>query len=100
MVKCTTIGRNNNFASNIKCVSKQKEQWKKSTVVTWMDLESIILSEVRQAEKDQYPMISLIYGIFKKWYKWTYLQNRNWLPVIEKFMITKGESWGKNKLAG
>ena len=29
----------------------------------WMDLEIIILSEVRQTEKDQYHMISLICGI-------------------------------------
>ena len=30
---------------------------------TWMDLESIILSEVSQADKDKYCMISLICGI-------------------------------------
>ena len=30
---------------------------------TWMDLESIILSEVSQKEKDKYHMISLICGI-------------------------------------
>ena len=30
---------------------------------TRMDLEIIILSEVRQKEKDKYHMISLIYGI-------------------------------------
>ena len=27
---------------------------------TWMELEILILSEVRQKEKDKYPMISLI----------------------------------------
>ena len=27
---------------------------------TWMDLESIVLNEVRQTEKDKYHMISLI----------------------------------------
>ena len=30
---------------------------------TWMDLETIILSEVSQKEKDKYHMISLICGI-------------------------------------
>ena len=30
---------------------------------TWMDLEIIILSEVSQAEKDKYHMISLICGV-------------------------------------
>ena len=32
-------------------------------VVTWMDLEIIILSEVSQKEKDKYHMISLMCGI-------------------------------------
>ena len=30
---------------------------------TWMDLETLILSEVSQKEKDKYHMISLICGI-------------------------------------
>ena len=30
---------------------------------TWMELESIMLSEISQSEKDNYHMISLIYGI-------------------------------------
>ena len=30
---------------------------------TWMDLEGIMLSEIRQTEKDKYYMISLICGI-------------------------------------
>ena len=38
----------------------------------WKDPGIIILSEV----KDKY-MILFIYGIFNKWYKWTYLQSRN-----------------------
>ena len=39
---------------------------------TWMDLDIVILSEVSQAQKDKYHMISLICGIYKKGYKWTY----------------------------
>ena len=31
--------------------------------VMWMDLEIIMLSEISQTEKDEYCMISLIYGI-------------------------------------
>ena len=31
--------------------------------VTWMDLESVILSEVSQTEKEKYHMTSLICGI-------------------------------------
>ena len=32
-------------------------------VTTWMDLESIMLSEISQKEKDKYHMISFICGI-------------------------------------
>ena len=32
-------------------------------VVTWMDLEDIMISEISQTEKDKYCMISLICGI-------------------------------------
>ena len=31
-------------------------------LATWMDLETIILSEVSQEEKDKYYIISFIYG--------------------------------------
>ena len=30
---------------------------------TWMDLESVLLSEVSQTEKEKYHMTSFIYGI-------------------------------------
>ena len=30
---------------------------------TWMELETLILSEVSQKEKDKYPVLSLISGI-------------------------------------
>ena len=30
---------------------------------TWMELEGIMLSEISQAEKDKYQMISLICGV-------------------------------------
>ena len=33
---------------------------------TWMDLEIVLLSEVSQTEKDEYPIILLICGILKK----------------------------------
>ena len=32
-------------------------------VTVWLDLENIMLSEIRQSEKDKYLMISLICGI-------------------------------------
>ena len=67
-----------------------------SFAATWMDLEIIILSEVSQKEKDKYHMISLICGIWKKRYKWTYLQNRNRpKDTGNKLMVTKGEGCGE-----
>ena len=35
-------------------------------VVRWMDLESVIQSEVSQKEKNKYRMLTHIYGIIKK----------------------------------
>ena len=62
---------------------------------TWMDLEIIIISEVRQISYDIAYMRNL-----KKWYKLTYLQNRNRLTDTEnKLMVTKGErGWRRDKL--
>ena len=37
-------------------------------VVMWMDLKSVILSEVSQKEKNKYHMLTHIYGIKKKWF--------------------------------
>ena len=58
-------------------------------VATWKHLEILTLSEVSQIEK------GLWYHLYmesKIRYKWTYLQNRNKLPVFEnKFMVSKGE---------
>ena len=34
-------------------------------VVRWMELESVIQSEVRQKEKNKYHMLMHIYGIYK-----------------------------------
>ena len=50
-------------------------------------------------DKDKYHMILLIYELKKKKYKWTHLQNRKRLTNVEnKFMVTKGERGGKDKL--
>ena len=35
-------------------------------VVRWMDLESVVQSEVSQKEKNKYRMLTHIYGILKK----------------------------------
>ena len=54
-----------------------------------MQLETSILSEVNQKEK-----YDTTYVEPKKWYKWTYLQNRNILTDFKnKHMVTKEERW-------
>ena len=40
-------------------------------------------------------------GSLKRWYKWTYLQNRHRLTDLEnKFMVTKGKGRVRGKLGG
>ena len=46
-----------------------------------------------QKEKDNYHMISLIRGILKRWYKWTYLQNKNRpIDTENKFTVPKRDN--------
>ena len=66
---------------------------------TWVDLKIDILSEVRYRKK-----IIIWYPLYaeskKKWYKWTYLQNRNRLTDLENeiYMITGETDEGKGLL--
>ena len=48
-----------------------------------MVLEIVILSEVSQTGKEKYCTHLLYAESKKKWYKWTYLQNRNRLSDLE-----------------
>ena len=58
---------------------------------TWIDLDVIILSEVKQT-KTNILWYNLYVETKKKRYKWSYLQNRTRFTDIEsKLMITKGE---------
>ena len=40
-----------------------KKEMNPTIATTWMELEGIMLSEISQAEKDKYEMISLICGV-------------------------------------
>ena len=42
---------------------KEKKRRNSAFETAWMDLEIIMLSEIRQSEEDKYHMISLICGI-------------------------------------
>ena len=60
---------------------------------TWMDLEIVTLSEVSRTKRNII-WYCLYVDSKKKWYKWTYLQNRNRLTDLEnKLMVTGGVGW-------
>ena len=68
-----------------------------SFMLTQMQLEIIILSDVRQRKKNT-TYITDRWNL-KKGYTRTYLQNRNRLTNIgNKLMVTTGESEGRDKL--
>ena len=58
-----------------------------SFVVIWMELESVIQSEISQEDKNKYHMLILL---CEKWYRWTYLQDGNRDPDIKRDMWTQG----------
>ena len=65
---------------------------------TRMDLEIIIVSKLDQTKTNtiRYLPNLLICGIFKKWYKWTHIENSNRPTHTEnKFMATKREKEGE-----
>ena len=57
---------------------------------TQTDLEIIILSEIFQ-RKTNIIWYQILYVESKKWYKWTYLQNRNRLTGRENLWLPKGK---------
>ena len=63
----------------------------RSFAETWVDLETVIQSEVSQKEKNKYHILMHICWICKNWYRWSYLQSRNRDTDVEnKCMDTKG----------
>ena len=52
-----------------------KKEWN-NAICSNMDATRDYHTKLSKSEKDKYHMISLIYGIYKIWHKWTYLQNR------------------------
>ena len=59
----------------------------------WMEPESIMLSEIRQAVKDKYHMISPLTGTL--WTKQTIMQNiTKDIEIKNKLTVTRGDSGG------
>ena len=80
----------------VKCYAVLKQNETGSFAETWMDLETIIQSEVSQKEKKN---INTYMWNQEKWYRSFYLQNRNRYTDIEnKCMDTKGEKGGLDEL--
>ena len=51
-----------------------------------------------KSSRNKYYMISLPWGILKKWFKGTYLQNRKRLTDIDGKLILPKEKGGKGKI--
>ena len=65
-----------------------------SFVETWMDLETVIQSEVSQKEKDKYCILTHMCNL-EKWYRRSYMQSRNRDTDVEnKHMDSKGGKGG------
>ena len=63
----------------------------------WLDLETLIQSEVSQKEENKYCIWTCICGIWKSWYRRPHLWGRNRDTDVEiKRMDTKGDKgrWG------
>ena len=65
----------------------------------WVDLESIMLSEINHPEKDKYSMLSLICGIKKKKKKRMRITKQiqktiHWLPVRRGKEEGQDRGWG------
>ena len=60
-------------------------------VVRWMDLESVIQSEVSQKEKNKYSMLTRIYAILKK-------KRKNWLEEPRGKMRIKMQTYKRMDL--
>ena len=60
---------------------------------TWMELETLILSEVSQKEKDKYHMASLIFGI-NIMAQMTLSTEKKIMDLENRLVVAKGEGVG------
>jgi len=65
---------------------------------TWMDLESVILNEVSQTEKEKYHMTFLICGIQKGMLQMNLLtKQKQTLRLGEQTYGFQGKGWGRGR---
>ena len=64
---------------------------------TWMELETVILSEVSQKEKDKYHMISLISGIYYT-AQMNFSTEKKIMDLENRLVVAKGEGKGEGWL--
>ena len=74
----------------MKYYSAAKKNEIRPFAATWMDLESGILSEISQTEKEKYHMTSLTCGIQKEMIQMNILQNRKRLTDLENELMVAG----------
>ena len=66
---------------------------------TWVDLEIVMLSEASQRKRNI--VRCLLYAESKKkWYKWTYLQNRNRLTDLENDLWEQAYGFQRGRMGG
>ena len=81
-------------------MSYHKKEWN-NAICSNMDGPRDCHTEWSNSDRERQISYDIAYmWNLKKWYKWTYLKNRDRLPDIEnKLMVTKGErGWGRDKL--
>ena len=64
----------------------------------WIDLDTVIPSEIGQREKKKYHILIHIRGTWRNWYRWSYLQSRKRDRCREQtcgYQGGKGGAWGE-----
>ena len=74
-----------------------KKEWN-NAICSNMDGPGDYHTEWSKSDKDKYLMISLTCEIQKKWYKGTYLQNRNRQTSKTNLWLSKWKGGGRDKL--
>ena len=72
------------FIYIMECYSTIKKNETGSLVKTWRDPETVIENAIKQKDKSKYHILKHIYGIWKNYYRQSYLQSINRDTDVEK----------------